>query len=69
MMIPLPSGTTINSTQITHTSPARWLEWPHANAPKIYHDGLDVHFIGGSVLRLNNSDAEQLRSVLEALPM
>lgn len=64
MTTTLPSGITINLTNITHTRPARWLHWPSSTEAKTEKAGLDVHFIGGSVVRLEQPDADHLTLAL-----
>lgn len=64
MNVVLPSGLMVNLTNVTHTRPAHWLVWPSAQEPKVEHTGLDVHFIGGSVVRVEQPDADALHYLL-----
>lgn len=52
----LPSGRVINREVVTWAERVTWIERPHADE-RHEHSGLIVHFIGGSRLRLEGTDA------------
>ena len=60
----LPSGLTINIEHITHTRPVKWCFWPSPDVEKVYRSGLDVFFVGGSKVRVEQPDADALHYLL-----
>lgn len=56
MTLSLPSGKSINLATVTWAERKTWTETPHAGE-RYTHDGVVVHFVGGTQIRLTGTDA------------
>lgn len=55
-LLPLPSGKTINLDNVTYAERVTWQQsQPDGSIPT--YDGIVIHFIGSSIVRLTGQDA------------